>query len=48
LPERTKEPVGALTGDMSMGLQAVESRDDRWDVAQERLIVEAGVEVGEG
>src|SRR5262245_31098375 len=48
LPERTNDWATGLAGDMNLCLQAVESGDDRWNVAQERLIVEAGVEVGEG
>ena len=35
-------------GDMDLCLQAVESGDDRGDVAEERGVVEARVEVGRG
>src|SRR4029453_2497656 len=47
LPERTNEPATVLAGDMDLCLQAVESGDDRGDVAEERGIVEACVEVGQ-
>src|SRR5262245_12523391 len=47
LPLRTNEPATGLAGDMDLCLQAVESGDDRWDVLEERGIVEAGVEIGE-
>src|SRR6476660_7203818 len=46
-PERRKDSAGGLAGDMDLGLQAVESGDDGRDVAQERRVVEAGVEVGQ-
>src|SRR5687768_8480830 len=47
LPLRRNVSAGALAGDMDLGLQAIESGEDGGHVAQERGVVEAGIEVGQ-